>query len=291
MGPEAITFAVFLLIAVCSGYFFVTTFMPTKYGSAREDGRRLYFKAVLYAFWLVVGTWLFLYYRFDQIQKYLVLLPEPIWRVATDFPLIEIAIMCSPITAGVLSYMLNLPFRFSILGYWLIARVVKTRDFENLVLHAASTRQPLLVVLDTNEVYVGWIIQAIDPTEPREYLKLMFTKRGYKMPDSNKVVFTSDRFEGVVRRLLGELKPSGLETVLPSLKSMWQDRRIKWADCVTVSKGLMTMLRSRKTRLRAYRAALNDLQVVLPITRIVSARIFHGDEEDESLEFVHDTAP
>ena len=225
--------AALLLVILCSGYCFNAVFLPAKYFSAREAGHRLYFRAVFYGAFLTVCTSL----MFLTAVWNAPFSPEsPAWPTGEpsfsnlvagylEFikgpPGVMIALSTFPF-ALVLAVGLN-----GIIHLWpeaqtmLLREVVGSRDFEKLVLRGLEVEKPLLVTLDTGKVYAGWVVEAPNPMEVREHLRIMPTMSGYRVPDTHEVEFTVD-YLSVIEEMEKEdsidfisLKPD-FEIVLPS---------------------------------------------------------------------------
>ena len=245
--------AALLLVVLCSGYYFVNTFLPTKYRSVREVGHRLYFRIALYAILMVLLTSLPMFIVHlasmltapegvsDGISHHL--LGRYMRFIETEMGSISMATL--PVSV-VLSHLLNIVYlntqwifarlrnsrammRLSGLLYpkkainMLLEKIFEHRDFEKLVLYALTAEKPLLITLDTGKVYVGLVPWALDPTESREYLKIIPLQSGYRDPDTKKVHFTISYKEMVrdVRSNAGvpnfsSLKSEDFEMIIPS---------------------------------------------------------------------------
>ena len=238
--------AALLLAVLCSGYCFVSTFLPTKYRSAREAGHRLYFRVTLYAVLMAFAVSLLAFTInpppspsevtvidkvFDFPGRYMGFIEGPANRV--------IALLTLPF-AFVLSHLLNSIYRWKKLHDRLLARVVKSRDFEKLVLYALNSKKRLLITLDTGEVYLGHVLRALDPTEPREHLRILPVAGGYKDPETHEIPFTTD-YREAVNKAVKEVRKHGFLPLMP-----------------------------------------DDFEVIFPSDRIVSSRIFDVHSYGES---------
>ena len=267
-----ITSAALLLVVLCSGYCFVTIFLPTRYRSARETGHRLYFRVALYAMPIAFVTSILMLFiqsptstispsgdvtrePFLWLEGYLDYISGPAGAV--------IAILTLPV-AVISGYLMNpvyhraqlLLARYPIFGVirgvlanWLypekaknllLEKTFKSRDFEKLVYYALSNEKPLLVTLDTGKVYVGLMVWPQDPTESREHLRIMPLMSGYRDRNTQQTYFTIN-----YRKMIDEVK-SGDEG-LPTNSSLRPE----------------------------------DFEIVLPSDRIVSAHVFDPDVYQE----------
>ena len=241
--------AALLLVALCSGYWFNTIWLRTRYYSAREAGHRLYFRATFHAIWLVFLTSVALLLT----SPYWASTPHtmPLWPPAALFEtyivLMEgrasmMSVLLSFPLAGILGFILNLYYCLPNTRARLLRKVVAKRDLERLVLRATETRHLLQITLDTGKVYVGWVFAMPDPAKDREYLRIMPLMSGHRTSDTHDVLFTI-KYTDVVRPLAkSETSDAGLDSfeVNPSFSD----------DLVPL-----------------------DFEIVLPAARIVSAHI------------------
>ena len=213
-----------LFVALSSGYYFIVRFLPTRYYSARESGYRLYFRAAFWGIVLAFAASLMLF---------------PIYLRSADgavefggLPAMYLEFVAGAM--GGLSVMLSLPLAMlaaSVLNLFyrsqeaktdLLRRVFRSRDFEKLILRALETSQTLLVTLDTGKVYVGWIVEAPDPSEVRKHLRIMPVASGYRQRENREVKFVKN-YKAVITQImrmdksaLAHLMLENFEMVIPS---------------------------------------------------------------------------
>ena len=224
--------AALFLVALCGGYYFVSVFIPTKYGSARETGHRFYLRVAHYTIWLAFGSSLILFGIVANLPQswYNLVIPIagpfPAPATYSEFLASPLSYGVAPLTlllAIVSSHCLNalLQLRPGAKNRVLI-NAVSNRDFEKLVLYAQKNEKPLLLTLETGEVYVGLVVYTPEPTLPREYLRIAPVFSGYRERETQRVVL-SINYDTVIKKLadpdddeLSHLKKEDFEAVIPA---------------------------------------------------------------------------
>jgi len=183
-------------LPLVGGLIFCTRFNYTRWRAAREDGHRLYFRAVFFGaaiFALVLAVRVYLEARFPELGRLeapIKSIVEPMVKegVSPD-ALADLAITCfvSMLIAAPLAWVLNLLFWKN---YWL-RRAIKKDDFEALLLDAADREFPIAATMDDGKVYVGYVIKGFNPAEDRKSLLLLPLMSGYRNKETHKVTFTT----------------------------------------------------------------------------------------------------
>lgn len=226
--------AVLLLLPLVGGYVFSSTWLKTKYSSAREEGHRLYFRA---AFWgialFLLGLALHLYalawwqaYRgfvaacqsilgafFNESSR-----PGPVpVIIASTF-----ALLIAYPAAGLLNL---LGRRYK--DEWI--RDAIRDDYMEWLLHdAALARKPVAVTMENRKVYIGFVLKTLEPKKARRSISLLPLVSGYREETAGKLVFTTyylqiygtdtpdtDIEQRRLPKPLEHLSPNDFEMVLP----------------------------------------------------------------------------
>ena len=185
-----------LALPLVGGLIFCSRWNFTRWRVAREDGHRLYFRAVFY------GTVLFLiaaalrafldinvprYAAWEEIAHAFLrpLAKEP--TAASALSNLAITCFAAMCLGWPLAQLLNLGFRKKI---WL-RRAIRRQEFESLLLDAADRERPIAVTMDDGKVYVGYIVQGYDPAVGRKYIQLLPLMSGYRTEETHTVAFTT----------------------------------------------------------------------------------------------------
>lgn len=189
---------VLLFLPLVGGYAFARTCNVTRYLSAREEGHRLYFRAAFFGVGLfvvvaVVRFWLitkFAWYR--DIEKELrdILMPYLYVKDSTKtdpFPIALIALFAL-VAGGPLGKALNVIFwkgRF-------LAKAIEGDYLEVLLSRAATIRMPVSMTLKSRKVYVGFVLQTLDPVKDRKWITILPLLSGYRDKDTSRLVFVTN---------------------------------------------------------------------------------------------------
>lgn len=178
-----------LVLCVTGGYVFASVFKPSLIHSAREDGHRLYFRAVFYASVSVAVSLQLEFIGFlnGESAKYASNSSE-VWSHflktfsesgAQQFTLIKaycLAIFL-PYILNVLLYLINfICLALSgepLLSLFLARSAIEGNDFESMIYRAQTTQTPVLVTLKSRKIYIGWVVDAPNPELVRRNLKIL----------------------------------------------------------------------------------------------------------------------
>lgn len=173
-------FTALIIVPVLAGYIFSTVWNGSKYHAAREDGHRLYFRAVFYGvFCLVVG------FLCSVISQGYLQVFTP-WLGMVEFTFSEsltgfhgelFVLAFWTLTAGcVLGFLLNgigyiadfIPSQFVqivlLSRSFLLRRAMNGDELERLIAYSTNNAIPIAFELSTGKVYVGFVVNAPDPT-------------------------------------------------------------------------------------------------------------------------------
>jgi hypothetical protein len=178
------------------GLIFSSHWNFTRWRVAREEGHRLYFRAV---FWGAVIFALVAIARHyvegacplvSGAAKYLKAIIEPLAKDKAAGPAVaDLTITCfiAMLSAWPLAKLLNFAFPER---KW-IRRAIEKDDLEKLLLRAADEEFPICVTMDDKKVYVGYLVEGFDPALGRKSILILPLMSGYRDPETHKVNFTT----------------------------------------------------------------------------------------------------
>ena len=257
----------YLFIALLAGYAFSITFPLSRYYSARETGYRIYFRSAFYA--LVVAAMGYLVYLNllvwgwiegelpHKILNALVLNGNKNNYGVTGTGYLILSTLGSGLFVGHI-------FRFSEnLKKIFLKIAIEDNDFERLILRSIERQAPLAIELENKKVYVGFIRRAIDPASSSRDVRILPLVSGHRKDGTHKLVFT-DHYGGVYEAFRGETQ----ETQETEPKSLREKVFDSWPR-----------IKARLTYDFFYTASeesskINDYDLVIPVDRIISIRIF-----------------
>lgn len=229
--------AALLLLCLTGGYVFAVTWHPSLYRSARESSQRIYFRSVFYAFFSIVfaAELLAPFYlsgyldTFLQIQsvKYDAPLLSHIKHLLECEPFVSLLLVTSFLVGIFLPVILNLffagvsavlpGFNFDL---YLVKRAIRKNDFERLLFRSATRQTPVLLTLLPGKIYLGWVVDAPNPSAERRSIRILPLLSGYRDPDDHRVKFTTSYHDILSSvdddsEVLGHLESRDFEVVLP----------------------------------------------------------------------------
>lgn len=190
------TGAVYLVIAACIGYAFTANTYLFRYALARKSG--------WYSYLYVTSFGIALTFLGIAINRSIVDLPPgPFDRLWSDT-------LC---TMGV-ALLGTLATNFLVDDAAAIERVWKD-DLDRLLYQALKIDWAVQVTTESNAIYVGYVIDTIEPGTPRAFLTLLPLKSGYRDPHTLEERLTRD-FRNVSEALeTGDPLASRYALVLP----------------------------------------------------------------------------
>ena len=168
----------------------------TRWRVAREDGHRLYFRAVFFGtilFALVATIRYQVESRVPQIAAGASFVKDLIKPMAKEqssaSAVADLAVTCflAMLGGGPLAWLLNLVFWKD---YWL-RRAIRKDPLEAFLLDAADSDISIAVTMDDRKVYVGYIVTGFDPAIGRKCILLLPLMSGYRDQETHKVNFTT----------------------------------------------------------------------------------------------------
>ena len=183
-------------LPLVGGLIFSSHWNFTRWRVAREEGHRLYFRAV---FWGAVIFALVAIARpcvegvvplVSSAVTYLKALIEPMAKDELTAPaLADLTITCfvAMLSGWPLAKLLNFAFPER---EW-IRRAIEKDDLEKLLLRAADEEVPLCVTMDDRKVYVGYVVEGFDPALGRKSILILPLISGYRDEDTLEVNFTT----------------------------------------------------------------------------------------------------
>ena len=189
-------------LPLVGGLIFCSRFNCTRWRAAREDGHRLYFRAVFFGailFAIIAAVRVlskpFLPSWLLNLEASVVAAIQPLVVMKEGTPAASITAVASlaltcfvAMLAGFpFAWLLNLVFKED---YWL-RRAIKKNTFEATLLEAADREFPIMVTMDDGKVYVGYVVEGFNPGEDRKFLSVLPLMSGYRTEDTHKVTFTT----------------------------------------------------------------------------------------------------
>ena len=198
------------------GLIFCSHWNVTRWRVAREDGHRLYFRAVLF------GAILFALVAMirPQVENYFPSYVSAITSVKdyikpmakeekSASAVADLTVTCflAMLAGWPLAVLLNIVCRKN---YWL-RRAINKDELEAFLLKSADRQNPIAVTMDDGKVYVGFLVKGFDPAIGRKCILLLPLMSGYRDEKTHKVNFTT-----FYTALYGEQGPSDHTEPLPA---------------------------------------------------------------------------
>lgn len=219
--------ALLLILPVIGGYYFTSNWNFTRFRSAREEGHRLYFRAVLYGTFLFVGAYLtriLLTQCFSSYVAFETFLTDSILPLIKPEPNSPASHKASIVITSFYALLIGIglwkPLNYLFREDRFLERAVRNNDFERLIYTAVEKDAPLSVTVENQKVYVGFVVKTTNPAQDRKTLGMLPIMSGYRREDG-RVQFTtfySDVYEEIERGDKGRLShmvPEDFEIVLP----------------------------------------------------------------------------
>jgi hypothetical protein len=218
--------ALLLILPVIGGYYFTSNWNYTRFRSAREEGHRLYFRAVLYGTFLFVGAYVVRVLLIKYCSAYTAFEATlggalaPLLKPDEDPSAQRIGIVITSFYALLIGIGMWKPLNLLFREDRFLERAVRNNDFERLIYTAVEKDAPLSVTVENQKVYVGFVVKTTNPAQDRKTLGILPIMSGYRREDG-RVQFTtfySDVYEEIERGKQGRLAhltPEDFEVVLP----------------------------------------------------------------------------
>lgn len=217
--------ALFFVLPLIGGFAFATQFSLLRYRTGREESQRLYYRAALYGV-IFAGAGVFSHHAarvgfpsynafIDNVAAGVVLPLLEKERVSQAVPLsqaaakarVELAAVCIyAFILGVLTPLWNQVLRLldflwtrmpaatgqgrrSFLSA--LNRQAITDHLEGLLADALTAATPIQATLSNSKVYVGSVLESLDPASPAKYFKIQPWMSGHRSSDTGKVDFNT----------------------------------------------------------------------------------------------------
>lgn len=183
-------------LPLVGGLIFCSTWNFTRWRVAREDGHRLYFRAVLFgailfAFVASINSLIENYCpRYSSVITFAKSHIEPMAKDKNSAAAVaDLTIVCflTMLAGWPLALLLNLGFKRN---YWL-RQAIKKDALEAFLLDAADDDISIAITMDDRKVYVGYVVSGFDPAIGRKCIFLLPLISGYRDSQTHKVNFTT----------------------------------------------------------------------------------------------------
>lgn len=236
-------------LPLVGGLIFCSHWNFTRWRVVREDGHRLYFRAILFGSILFVVVAALRYYLEPLFPSWMGFISsikiaiKPMAKEATTAAAVsDLAITCflAMFAGWPFAKLLNLAFWQS---FWL-KRAIEKDDLEEFIRSAVEKEIPISATMDDGKVYVGFVAGGFDPAIGRKCIQLLPLASGYRDSKTHKLTFTTFYTALYGDTPINDPKPKPLPPPLDHLTA---------ADFITL----------------------------LPADRIASYRLFHADAYQE----------
>lgn len=183
-------------LPLVGGLIFCSNWNVTRWRVAREDGHRLYFRAVLFGallFALIAILHPQIECAFPTYSSLISSVKEVIKPMAKDAEaapaVADLAITCflAMLAGWPAAKVLNLFFKKQ---KWLRRAIMKD-ELEGFLLMSADRKTSIAVTMDDGKVYVGFVVKGFDPAVGRKCIFLLPLMSGYRDDKTHKVHFTT----------------------------------------------------------------------------------------------------
>lgn len=183
-------------LPLVGGLIFCSHWNYTRWRVVREDGHRLYFRAILFGSILFVIVAALRYYleplspNWSAFVNAIKIAIKPMAKeAATATAISDLAITCF------LAMFAGWPFaKILNLGFWnsvWLKRAIRKDDLEEFILDAAENEIPISATMDDGKVYVGFVTEGFDPAIGRKCIRLLPLLSGYRDSKTHKLTFTT----------------------------------------------------------------------------------------------------
>jgi hypothetical protein len=183
-------------LPLVGGLLFCDTWNVTRWRVAREEGHRLYFRAVFGGAVLFCAVAMLRTLAERSIPE-IASLEAPIKQFlrplvrepANSAAVVELTITCflTMLAGKPAAWILNAFFSEDT---WL-RRAIANDKFEVFLLDASDKQFPIMATMDDGKVYVGYLVQGFDPGVARKYIFLLPLMSGYRNRETQKTTFTT----------------------------------------------------------------------------------------------------
>lgn len=182
-----------LLLPLVAGYIFIKEWEVVRYSVAIEDGHRLYFRSAFHGVIITAISFLILRAFDAPLITASWKSPELYTQLANHFfelPVSKLTVfftlVVSPFVAKLLAITLNI---FSKAGnHYYIA--LQDNELELLLAKSIFDIKMVMITLEDEKVYVGFVTKLTDPTKERKFVSIRPLISGYRS-ETKEVIFTT----------------------------------------------------------------------------------------------------
>ena len=233
MESSASVTTALLVLCVTGGYVFASVFKPSLIYSAREDGHRLYFRAVFYASVSVaIALQLeFIGFLNNESANYASNGADA-WAnflsTFSDSGALHFTLIKAYCLAIFLPYLLNTVLHLinliclarsgePLLSLFLARSAIEGNDFESMIYRAQTTQTPVLITLKSRKIYIGWVVDAPNPELVRRNLKILPLVSGVRGENFQRLEITTN-YTSVFSQMSsnGDFDITQFEVVVPT---------------------------------------------------------------------------
>jgi len=204
--------AILVVLPLVGGYIFASRWIVTKYVVDREDGHRLYFRAVFYGVFLFAVALLSRLLLVSCIDSYehfeAALLSFYQGTLKDPKDPSQLNTLVTSLYAFGLGATLWVPFSF-LPNQWklfLYDRAIRSNEFEMLIAAAARRVIPIAVTMENNKVYVGLLSETPPPSQQRKSLTILPLMSGFRRADTSEIKFTT--YYNLIYKKLDKISPN-----------------------------------------------------------------------------------
>lgn len=152
------------ILPLVGGFVFIKEWEATRYILPREDGHKLYFRSAYCGLFICIAA----FFSLALIVYVAATIP---WRFSSSFAdysgnlfdsrLVFMTLLASPILGYVFARFLNI-FTDELNFYY---TALQDNEFEYLLVKAMSSDLMVMVTMEEEKVYVGWVYKVSDPAK------------------------------------------------------------------------------------------------------------------------------
>ncbi len=181
-----------IMFAAASGFLFTDKCLRYRYEFPREQGQRLYLRAILFGLPFLVAA--YAAYQFS-LWLTLILPIEALWSLhpqQATFVVCASNLVLAWGSAVAYNY-----YRGRTADFDALAKAMAKNDYDSILWRGVQQMHPVLISLESRKVYVGFIAVSLDPRES-SHLTLLPIFSGHRDPDTLQFQISA-AYEPVIR--------------------------------------------------------------------------------------------
>ncbi len=194
------TAAILLLLPLVAGYVFCQASFFTRFTVSREEGHRLYFRAVFYGVvLLVIGIFIRMLLiarcgAYENLEQSLLeIIADQAFTLPDNLsPFFVLACIYSVALSPAMVLLSNALIWLFGLKSWFLRRAIQYDDLERILFDAQQDEIPISLTIANRKVYIGFPLESPDPHAAGKSISLMPLISGYRDKDTLKLVLTTD---------------------------------------------------------------------------------------------------